>query len=257
MPIVTFTTDFGWRDYYLAMIKGAMLCGHPQLNIVDITHSIKNYDIVQAAFLFKNAWRSFPEGTIHLISINDFYAARKRFLATTCEGHFFIAPDNGVFSLIFDDEMPPHFYELDYDEGSPFPLKDIYAQAVGYLAHGRPLIEIGLPAQDIEQRITLQPVIGHSQIRGSIIYVDNYDNAISNINRELFDKVGSGRPFKLYFKRHPPIKRLSKHYQDLPVGELLCLFNSAGYLEIAVNMGRASTLFGLKEEETIQIDFRS
>ncbi|MCB0547027.1 MAG: SAM-dependent chlorinase/fluorinase [Phaeodactylibacter sp.] len=256
MPIVTLTTDFGWQDYYLAMIKGAMLCEHPQLNIVDITHSVKNYDIVQAAFLFKNTWRSFPEGTIHLISVNDYYGPRKRYLATTLEGHFFIAPDNGVFSLIFE-QMPPHFYELDYDEESPFPLQNIYAQAVGYLAHGRPLIEIGLPAQDIEHRITLQPVIGHSQIRGSIIYVDNYDNAISNITRELFEKVGGGRSFKLSFKRHPPLRRLSRYYHDLPVGEPLCLFNSLGYLEIAVNMGRACTLFGLKEEETIQIDFHS
>lgn len=257
MPIVTLTTDFGWRDYYPPMIKGAMLCEHPQLNIVDITHSVKNYDIVQAAFLFKNAWRSFPAGTIHLISVNDYYAPRKRFLATTREEHFFIAPDNGIFSLIFDDEMPPHFYELDYDEASPFPLRDTYARAVGYLAHGRPLIEIGLPAQNIERRITLQPVIGHSQIRGSVIYVDNYDNAITNVTRELFDQVGGGRSFKLYFKRHTPIKRLSTNYHDLPVGELLCLFNSAGNLEIAVNMGRACTLFGLKEEETIQIDFHS
>lgn len=257
MPIVTLTTDFGWRDHYPAMIKGAMLCEHPQLTIVDITHSIKNYDIVQAAFLFRNTWRSFPKGTIHLISVNDYYAPRTRFLATTWEGHYFIAPDNGLFSLVFEEELPPHFYELDYDEGNPFPLKDIYSQAVGYLAQGKPLIEIGLPAQDIERRITLQPVIGHSQIRGSIIYVDNYDNAISNVSRELFDKVGAGRSFKLYFKRHSPIKRLSKDYHDLPVGEPLCLFNTAGYLEIAVNMGRACTLFGLKEEETIQIDFHS
>lgn len=257
MPIVTLTTDFGWRDYYLAIIKGAMLCEHPQLNIVDITHSIKNYDIVQAAFLFRNAWRSFPEGTIHLISVNDYYAPGKRYLATAFGGHFFIAPDNGVFTLIFDAESPPHFYELEYEEGSPFALRDTYARAVGYLAHGRPLIEIGLPAQDIEQRITLQPVISHSQIRGSIIYIDNYDNAISNITRVLFDKVGGGRSFKLLFKRHPPLSRLSGHYHDLPVGEPLCLFNAAGYLEIAVNMGRAGTLLGLKEEDTIQIDFFS
>lgn len=257
MPIVTLTTDFGWRDHYPAMIKGAMLCEHPGLNIVDITHSVSNYDIVQAAFLFGNAWGSFPEGTIHLISVNDYYAPRKRFLATTWKGHFFIAPDNGVFNLIFGEEMPPHFYELEYEEEAPLPLQDIYARAVGYLAHGRPIIEIGLPAEDIERRITLQPVISHSQIRGSVIYVDNYDNAITNVTRELFDKVGAGRAFQLYFKRHAPIRRLSRDYHDRPVGEPLCLFNAAGYLEIAVNMGRACTLFGLKEEETIQIDFHS
>ena len=257
MPIVTLTTDFGRRDYYLAMIKGAMLCEHPQLNIVEITNSIRNYDIVQGAFIFRNAWESFPEGTIHLISVNDYYAHQGRYLATTLRGHFFIAPDNGIFSLIFDEKMPADFYELDAKEGSPFPLKDIYARAVGHLAHGKPLAGIGRPAREVERRITLQPVIGHSQIRGSVIYVDNYDNAISNITRALFEKVGGGRPFKLYFKRHAPIRRLSENYHGLPVGEPLCLFNAAGYLEVAVNMGRACTLFGLKEEDTIQIDFHS
>ena len=256
MPIVTLTTDFGWQDHYLAMIKGAMLCEHPQLNIVDITHGIQNYDIVQAAFLFRNAWPSFPKGSIHLISVNDYYAAQKRFLATSYQDQYFIAPDNGLFSLIFD-ELPRLIYELEYNENASFPLREVYASAVGHLAHGRPLLEIGLPAQDVQQRITLQPVISNSQIRGSIIYIDGYENAITNVPKSLFDKVGEQRKFSLFFKRHAPIRRLCHDYHDVPVGDPLCLFNSAGYLEIAINMGRASSLLGLKVDDNIQIDFHS
>jgi hypothetical protein len=113
---------------------------------------------------------------------------------------------------------------------------------------------LGNPARDILQRITFQPVIAPSQIRGAVIYVDNYDNVVSNITRDLFEKVGRGRPFQLFFKRHDPILRLSKHYNDVPIGETLCLFNS-DYLEVSINMGKAAELFGLKIEDTIQINF--
>lgn len=256
MPIVTLTTDFGWQDHYLAMIKGAMLCEHPQLNIIDITHSIQNYDIVQAAFLFRNAWPSFPTGAIHLISVNDYYASEKRFLATGHQGHYFIAPDNGLLSLIFG-ELPQLIYELDYDANGAFPLREAYARAVGHLAHGKPLLEIGLPAQNVQQRITLQPVISNSQIRGSITYIDNFENAITNVHKSLFDKVGAQRKFSLLFKRHAPIRHLSRDYHDVPVGDPLCLFNAAGFLEIAINMGKAGSLLGLKVDDNIQIDFHS
>ncbi len=254
MPIVTLTTDFGWQDQYLPMIKGAMLREHPALNIVDISHGIPNYDIVQAAYLFRHTWRSFPEGSIHLVSVNDYYSSSPRFLATSYDKHFFIAPDNGIFTLIFE-ELPKHFYELEYDAQAAFPLQQVYARAVGYLAHEKPLLEIGMPAEPIEQRITLQPVISHSQIRGSVIYIDNYENAVTNISRALFEQVSGGRKFSLYFKRHDPIERLSTHYQEASVGAPLCLFNSAAHLEIAVNMGKAATLLGLKVEDSVQIDF--
>ena len=87
MPIVTITSDFGTTDYYLAIVKGALLHLDPSLNIVDITHNIKNYDIVQGAFVLKNAYQSFPAGTIHILSVNNFYAAKRCFLAIRHDGH--------------------------------------------------------------------------------------------------------------------------------------------------------------------------
>ena len=255
MPIVTLTTDFGWQDYYLAAIKGALLCEYSQLHLVDLTHGVDNYDIVQAAFLFKNAWKEFPEGTIHLISVNDYGAGSRRLLVTMYQGHYFVAPDNGLFSLVFEEQEPTTYYGLEYDKEIQFPIKKAYAKAIGHLANGKELTSLGTVAEDIVRRITLQPVTNKDQIRGSFIYIDNYENAITNINKSLFDKIGEGRPFKLYFKRHDPIIQLSGHYSDVPIGEPLCLFNAVGYLEIAINMGRASGLLGLKKEDSVQIDF--
>ncbi len=253
MPVVTLTTDFGAQDHYLPMIKGAILSKNDRLNLVDITHQVKPYDIVQAAFIFKNAWKSFPSGTIHIISVND-YAGESGFVAIRHEGHFFIGPDNGIFSLIFA-ETPKDIYRLETPSSTPFPLKDIYATATGHLANGYPFNEIGLPADSMVQRITFQPVISPSQIKGAVIYIDNYENVIVNITEERFEQVGRKRPFSLYFKRNDPITRLCRHYNDVPIGETLCLFNSMGYLEIAVNMGKAASLLGLGVEEGVQIDF--
>ncbi len=240
----------------MALLKGAMLCKNDRLNLVDITHEINNYDIVQAAMLFRNAWRSFPKGTIHVVSVNDFSEGMARFVAIRHEGHYFIGPDNGLFWLVFETK-PQDVYELEFNDHPAFPLKDVYAGAVGHIANDHPFNEIGIPLEDIVKRITFQPVTGHSHIRGGVIHIDKYDNVVLNISKELFERIGQDRTFSLHFKRHEPIRRLSRHYYDVPVGEVLCFFNSAGFLEIAVNMGKASTLLGLQPEDAVQIDFFS
>jgi len=258
MAIVTLTTDFGHRGYDLPRLRGAVLKEQATVQLTDITHEINNYDIVQAAFIFRHVWHRFPKGTIHLISVNDYSAAKPRFLVAAHHGHYFIAPDNGLFTLIFGSgDQPKAFYELKYREDRLLCLEEVYAKAIGFLARGRPVIEIGPPAEEVVQRISLQPVISQRQIRGSIIFIDNYENAITNINRPLFEQVGGGREFKLFFKRHDPICRLSQHYNEVEVGEPLCLFNSAGLLEIAINLGKAGSLLPLKVEDTVQIDFHS
>ena len=254
MQIVTLTTDFGSQDYYVPVLKGAILSRHRAVNIVDISHQIKHHDIVQAAFVLKNTWSAFPEGTIHVVSVNNLGGERGRFLAFKYEKHIFIGPDNGIFTLIFPKLSPLNIVEIPFAGLNFESIREALANTVGQLAANSALELLGNPAKDILQRITFQPVIAPSQIRGAVIYIDNYDNVVSNVTRDLFEKVGRGRPFQLYFKRHDPILNLSKHYNDVSIGETLCLFNS-DYLEVAINMGKAAELFGLKIEDTIQIDF--
>ncbi len=254
MTIVTLTSDFGVHDYDVAAIKGAMLHSERNLLFVDISHNIKHHDIVQAAFVFKNAWHHFPEGTIHVLSVKNFDEAHKGFLLIRHAGHYFIGPDNGVFWLVFG-QMPAEVYQLPLPAPSRFPLCAVYAQAVGHIATQKPLQELGSPTQTMVQRIALQPVTTVSQIRGSVIYIDNFDNVIINIAQDLFEKVGRGRTFALYFKQHDPIRKLSTHFYDVPIGDTLCRFNSAGFLQIAIYMGRAATLLGLQVDDIIQIDF--
>jgi len=257
MNVVTLTTDFGWKDYYVGVIKGSILSNDTPVLFTDISHDIENHNIVQASYILKNAYKSFPKGTIHLISVNNFYQSRPRYLVIQHDGHYFIGPDNGVFSLIFK-KRPKEIYELFHGvSGEVFGVKEVFCKVVGHILTQKPLDEIGEKTDTFLERLSLQPITTNDQIRGAVIHIDNYKNVILNIDVNLFNRIRQKRPFELYFKRYDPITRLSKNYADVPIGEVLCLFNSTGFLELAVNMGQAATLFGLELDEAIQIDFIS
>ncbi len=252
MSLVTFTSDQGLLDYYIAVVKGALISQNPGIQIIDISHNVNSFDIVQGAFIVKNAYSSFPEGTIHLVSINNHYKKERCFLAVRYDGYYFIGPDNGIFSLIFD-EVPDVVYELEQSDDTL--TQDIFASAVKHITGGMPFNEIGILVDEIEERITFQPITNPSLIKGSVIHIDNFENVIVNISEDLFNKIGQNRKFRIYFKRFDPIYKLHTSYADVEVGETLCLFNTSGLLEIAINKGRAASLLGLGLEDGVHIEF--
>ncbi len=254
MQIVTMTTDFGLQDYYVAAIKGMMLGQNPNINIVDISHTIKAHNIVQAAFTLKSAWRFFPKGTIHYISVSNFQYRRKHLLLIEKEEHFFIAPDNGI--LTFALELPPQYpvRKLPLNNYHIPEIGNLIGATIAQLTLKKHLYHIGESYTKYIDSYYFQPVTYPNEIRGIVIHIDNYDNVISNITRKLFDEIGQGRPFKLYYRRFDPITKIANFYNEVPIGEPLCIFNS-DYLEIAINMGQAAQLLGLKIEDGIQIEF--
>jgi S-adenosylmethionine hydrolase len=170
-------------------------------------------------------------------------------------GHYFIASDNGVFSLLFD-VLPDEMFELNIEgELIVHNLNELFAAAVAHILQDKPISEIGTATNKRMERISIQPIIGKSYIRGTVNHIDAFGNVILNIDRSLFERVGQGRSFELYFKRFDPICCISDKYSDQSEGEILCLFNSTGLLEIAVNSGQAASLFSLSVDDTIQIDF--
>ncbi len=257
MQFITLTTDFGTQDFYVGALKGALLLRMSSLQLVDISHDIPPFDIVRGAFVVANMWREFPAGTIHLIGVNCVYQQDFRFVVARHEGHFFIAPDNGLLSLLFLNLDPTDLRNLAADPTQHFAVKNIFADAVTHLAESKPFEELGEHAAPLLERISIQPVITPTRIRGTVIHVDNFENVVVNIRREIFESAAHERPFSLFFKRNDPITQLSGNYCDVAVGEQLCLFNVAGFLEIAVNMGRAATLFGLKVEDVVEVVFEA
>ncbi len=255
MTVVTLTSDFGVQDHYVAKLKGTLLSYHAALNIVDITHNIKNYDIVQSAYAVRHTYSSFPKGSIHIVSVNNFYATTCQYIAIRYDDHYFIGPDNGVFSLIFGQPSEIYYITSDFSDNILLNLAHIYAKAVAHIIENEAFDSIGSPANQLTDRISLQPIIGQTQIRGSVIHIDNYENVILNINRELWNRYAYYRHFALFFKRHEPITQLSNSYNEVAIGETLCLFNAADHLEIAINLGKASSLLGLNVDDTVQLDF--
>ncbi|WP_207426186.1 S-adenosyl-l-methionine hydroxide adenosyltransferase family protein [Pedobacter sp. SYSU D00535] len=257
MAIITLTTDLGYKDFYQAALKGSIYSLLPNVNLVDITHSISAFNVPQAAFVLKNAFPYFPPGTVHLVGIDSVYSERTRYLAMEYRGQFFVGSDNGIFSLMFQ-EPPSQIVELDIMQDLKFlhfPLTDIFAKAACHLAAGKPLSEIGIPVTELEEKVNLQPVIEKDMIRGSVIYIDSFQNVITNISKELFSKVQQGRPFTLYFRKSESISQLSWHYNEVPEGEKLCLFGISNYLEIAINKGNASGLLGLHLGDIVRVEF--
>ena len=259
MAIITLTTDLGYKDFYQAALKGSILSQLPNATIIDISHHISAFNIQQAAFVLKNSFHYFPKQTVHLIGIDSVYNENTRYLALKYQDHYFVGSDNGIFSLLFDN-TPDEIVELNIMQDLKylhFPLSDIFCKAACHLADGGNIMDIGIPVKNLEQRMTLQPVIENDLIRGSVIYIDSFQNVITNITKDLFTKFQRNRKFTLYFRKNESISQLSWHYNEVPEGEKLCLFGISNHLEIAINKGNASGLLGLHINDIIRIEFHS
>ncbi|MEO6631963.1 MAG: SAM-dependent chlorinase/fluorinase [Mucilaginibacter sp.] len=257
MAIITLTTDLGDKDIYQAALKGSILKLLPTVNIVDITNSVAAYNIQQAAFILKNSFYYFPDETVHLIGIDTVFNTETRYLAVKYRNHYFVGADNGIFSLMFEEDAE-EIVELNIMQDLKFlhfPLADIFVKAACHLAQGGTLAKIGLPVSDFEKKMNLQPVIEKNLIKGVVIYIDSFQNVITNITKEFFSRVQQNRRFTLSFKRNETINHLSWHYNEVPEGEKLCLFGISDHLEIAINKGNASGLLGLGLGDSVIIDF--
>ena len=257
MAIITLTTDLGDKDIYQAVLKGSILKLIPDAKIVDITHSVAVFNVQQAAFVLKNSFHYFPDGTVHLIGIDTVYNNENRYLAVKYRKHFFVGADNGIFSLIFEGDAD-EIVEIDLMQDLKFlhfPLADIFVKAACRLAQGEALKKIGITVASVEKKMNLQPVFEKNKIRGSVIYIDAFQNVITNITKDFFNEVQKGRQFALSFKRNEKITQLSWHYNEVPEGEKLCLFGISDHLEIAINKGNAAGLLGLGLGDSVVIDF--
>ena len=257
MAIITLTSDWGSKDHYAGSVRGAILRLLPDAQIVDISHQIPSFDLNQAAFIIRNFYRNFPEGTIHILAINSEAATDTPHTLEYHNGHYFIGADNGIFSLIFDD-LPAKIIELDIIQDSDyfiFPARDVFVKVACHIAAGKPIEPLGHLKEGIMQKIAFKPVIQDDLIKGKVIYVDNYENVFVNITEQLFAAVVKNRKFAITFRSpNYRITKISKSYKDVTPGEMLALFSTSGYLEIAIRMSKASSLLGLKMDQLVLVE---
>ena len=259
MPIITLTTDMGQKDYYVGVLKGAILKLLPEATIVDISHDVTPFLIPEAAFILKNSYKEFPEKTVHIVGIDPDADDEISHIALSIGGHYFIGADNGIFSMIFD-KKPEKIFELNIKQESEFmtfPTKDIFVPAACHLARGGTLEVIGKPKKELTERLMFNPTYADGRvIKGMVIYEDSYHNVITNISLRQFKDFGKGRKFTICFRDdHYDLHEIHNTYNDVVQGEMLALFGSTGFLEIAVNKGKASKLLGLKLQEPIRVEF--
>lgn len=255
MAFITLITDWFNNDYYLGALKGRILSLYPEAKIVDITHQIPAFSYTQAAFILKNCYRHFPEGSVHILGINSETSADNPFVAVKHEGHYFVGTDNGIFGLILSGTKFKAV-KLENSKVTTFPELDIFADVAVNLAIGGNFDKLGTAYNKLFMHSPLLPTIDSSVINGSIIYVDSFGNAITNISIEVFERVGKGRRFEILVQsNHNKIKIISRNYNELPGGELVAIFNSTSALEIAINKGNAAQLLNLSNNSVVRIKF--
>lgn len=264
MPVVTLTSDYGLTDHYLPALKGALLTEDEGVKLVDISHNVEPGNFFEAAFILRNCYFNFPKGAVHLVAFNELVTT-DRLLAAEMDGHYFLLADNGLLPMINPEKKIKKVVAIDLRvERSLFPARDILARAATHLARGGTLDVLGRQVQDLEQKQILRPRIANdkSAIIGSIVYIDNFGNLISNISQKTFKEVGGERSFEIMLPRNQRIKKLSYSYNDVQAGNLLAFFNSQGLLEVALSQSRgkkfngANTLLGVEVQNTITINFR-
>ena len=248
MPLITLTSDIGQKDFLVGGIKGLLLQANSSFSIIDITHQLSPFNYPQAAYVCRNAIRGFPAGTIHLIMVSLFDQKPEHLLLAEHNGHYIACADNGLLTMILE-ELPQKVVALALDktaQKNTFYCTSIFAKAFNEIDAGKQLEEVGDASVSIQVKNALLPMLGNNWIEGQIIFIDNFENVIVNITKEDFETQRKGRSFKIVFKRDEVIDRISDSYADVPEGEKLALFNSAAYLEIAINKGNAAGLFGLQ-----------
>ncbi len=248
MPIITLTSDIGQHDFLAGAVKGQLLQANNSFTLVDITHQLSPFNYPQAAYVCRNAIKNFPKGTYHLILVNLFDEKPDYMLLAEHDGHYIGCADNGLLTMILE-ELPQKVVSLSLEKTAQkdtLYCTSVFARAFNELSHGKSLAEIGDADVSIQVKNALRPQLGNDWMEGQIIFIDNFENVIVNITREDFEEQRRGRSFKIVFKRDEVIDKISDTYADVQEGEKLALFNSASYLEIAINKGNAAGLFGLQ-----------
>ncbi|MCL5246262.1 SAM-dependent chlorinase/fluorinase [Cellulophaga sp. 20_2_10] len=275
MTILTLTTDFGYKDHFVGALKGAIFSELENATIVDVSHSINPFNIQECAYILKNSYKTFPKGTIHIVGVDAELTKENEHIITYVDGHYFISANNGVVCLITSEIKPDNIVSINIPDtkDGPFPTYDVFVKAACHLVRGGKMEVVGKPFKDLNtfKDFVPQLVDGGNTIIGNIVYIDNYGNVVSNIQKNLFDAYRNGRDYEVRV-RGKVLKQIFNKYSDIinyeidenyrkGPGDLLALFNSSLFLELAIyksnltTVGGASTLLGLDYRDTVTINF--
>ena len=215
MAIITLTTDYGNKDYSVSSLKAKLISNIDNIRIVDITRDISPFNLAEAGYVLEGAFSDFPKGTIHILSVDSELTPENRHIAIMYEGSFFIGADNGVFSLIFRDKKPDQIVEINLHSNYNYDISadELFVKVASHIKRSGPLNVVGTEIENIKEITNLRPVINKeiNQILGSVIYIDNYGNVVTNITEKLFKEVSKTRAFTIN-ARNVKFSKIHKNY---------------------------------------------
>ena len=275
MSIITLITDFGNKDHFVAKIKGDIISNYNDAKIIDISNNVSPFNIMEAAYILENAYKSFPDKSVHIIDVDSEKTIEKKHIVVCLDNHFFISADNGILSILSQNINPEKMYEInilnEFDEINS--STKVFSKVACHLAKGGKPELIGKEINKIKSVKNLKPFINEdsNQIISSVIYIDNFGNVITNLKKSIFEEVRKGRSFEISVRNYK-FKKIFQKYSDLvnhniPMNERndegkgLVVFNSSNLMQISIyrsnpqNVGTASSLMGLKIYDSVTISF--
>src|SRR3989449_7339335 len=260
-PIIALLTDFGTRDHYAGTMKGVALGVCPDATLVDISHEVPPHDVLAGALELAAAYRYFPAGAIFLVVVDPGVGSSRRGIAADAGDFKFVAPDNGVLTVVLDETPPRKVVELTERRyarptvSRTFEGRDRFAPAAAWLAKGIELTALGRPAGAIQRLDLPQPEVDTDHITGQVLRVDRFGNLITNIDRKTFDKL-AGASLEIRVGSHQIAKVVST-YADAALGEVVALFGSTDHLEIAANGASAASALDLSRAAPVHVARRA
>ena len=262
-PIITLTTDFGLNDHFVGTIKGVILAISPEIEIVDISHSVQAFDVLDGALTIAQSYSYFPSGTVHLVVVDPGVGTARRPILVSSDRHHFVAPDNGVLSMVYAREERLHIRHVTAEHYSLQPIsntfhaRDIFAPVAAWLAKGVDSEKFGDEITDFVRFNAPKPkAVDGNMLRGVVLKVDRFGNLVTNITPQdapmLF--ASEPAPFKILVGKHE-ITEVHSNYSEGAPGEVFGILGSMGYLEIAANRGSAAKIVGTGKSSEVVISF--
>ncbi len=256
-PIITLTSDWGISDFYIGALKGRLLSLAPESVLIDISHQIERSNQLQGAFVLRNVWKRFPKGTVHTLMVVGSGNNDSNLLVIKFDGHFFLGPDDGIFSLLFENNIADTYHVMD-DKGEKVPVNsDMIAASAAYLPRGGEVANMGAKAEQVRALNMWKPSADDYSIRGSVIYVDSYGNLVTNITMDMVNENAKGRSFEIVMRNSKyTVNSISKGYNTTVEGDMVAVINESGFIELSIRNGSAEQLLGLHFGDMVRVDFK-
>jgi hypothetical protein len=252
-PLITLITDFDTTDHFVGTMKGVIMNINPDVDIVDICHKVASYDIFDAAFTLAQSYRFFPPDTIHLVVVDPGVGTARRPLLVRTLAYKFVAPDNGVLSLIYEREENVEVRHITADHyflnpvSNTFQGRDVFAPVVGWLSKGVDVDKFGDPITEYTKFASPKPKhVGDSLIKGVALRIDKFGNIITNLTPEDVPQLFAENPppFKIMINEQE-VTRLNLAYSMGKPAEVFAIVGSSGYIEICTNRGSAAKILNV------------